>query len=378
MTQTLSNLYLRAALVMLQQDLWYNRPMALAKGKQEQHLMIRIAILSFWHVHAKDYARQAAEHPDTQIVAVWDAQAERGRAAAQAWGGQFEPDLATVLGRNDIDAVVVATATSQHRDVIIAAARAGKHIFAEKVLAPTVRECAEILAAVKDAGVKLTVSLPRLNYGYAQAIQAILAQGQLGDLTLVRARLSHNRAVRTAEHPAGLLPEHFYDPEQSAGGAMIDLGCHPMYLVRLFLGMPESISSRYGYITGRAVEDNAVAVLSYASGALGVVEAGFVNRFSPFTIEVHGTEGSLLYGTPETVIQLRSARVAGADKQWTIGAELPPDRPSAFQLWVTHIQQGTTATETLQMALDLTHLMEASNRSARDGQAVRLESPADA
>ena len=34
--------------------------------------MIRVAMLSFWHVHAKDYARQATEHPDTQIVAVWD------------------------------------------------------------------------------------------------------------------------------------------------------------------------------------------------------------------------------------------------------------------------------------------------------------------
>jgi len=340
--------------------------------------MIRVAMLSFWHVHAKDYARQAAAHPDTQIVAVWDEQPERGQAAAQAWGGEFEADLATLLARDDIDAVVVVTPTNQHRDVIVAAARAGKHIFAEKVLAPTVRECDEILAAVEYAGVKLTVSLPRLYAGYTQAIQAILAQGQLGDLTLVRTRLSHNRAVRTAEHPSGLLPEHFYDLEQSAGGAMIDLGCHPMYLARLFLGMPESISSRYGYVTGRAVEDNAVAVLSYPNGALGVVEAGFVNRFSPFTIEVHGTEGSLLYGTPESVLQLRSARAPGADKQWAITAELPPDRPSAFHQWVAHIQQGTTATENIQMALDLTRLMEASNRSARGGQPVRLDSLAGA
>ena len=102
--------------------------------------MIRLAVLSFWHVHAKDYSKQAAEHPDTEIVAVWDDLPARGRAAAQQWGGQFEASLPTLLARDDIDAVVVVTPTNQHRDVMIAAARAGKHIFTEKVLASTLCE----------------------------------------------------------------------------------------------------------------------------------------------------------------------------------------------------------------------------------------------
>ena len=300
--------------------------------------MIRLAVLSYWHVHANDYSKQAAEHPATEIVAVWDDLPERGRAAAQRWGGQFEPSLPTLLARDDIDAVIVVTPTNQHRDVITAAARAGKHIFTEKVVAPTLHEANQILAAVEQAGVKLTVSLPRLNAGYTQAIQAILAEGQLGELTEVRTRLSHAGALRTAENPQGWLAEHFYNLEQCGGGALIDLGCHPMYLARLFLGLPERVSAHFGYVTRRAVEDNAVAVLSYPNGALGIVEAGFVNRFSPFTIEVHGTEGSLLYGTPESVLQLRSARVAGAETQWHASAELPVELPSAFHQWVDHIQ----------------------------------------
>jgi predicted dehydrogenase len=340
--------------------------------------MIRLAVLSYWHVHAKDYSKQAAEHPDTEIVAVWDDQPERGRAAVQRWGGQFEASLPTLLARDDIDGVIVVTPTNEHRDVMTAAARAGKHIFTEKVLASTVREANEILDAVAQAGVKLTVSLPRLNAGYTQAIQAILAEGQLGQLTEVRTRLSHSGALPTPDSPSGWLPEHFYNLEQCAGGALIDLGCHPMYLARLFLGLPESVSARYGYVTGRAVEDNAVAVLSYPNGALGIVEAGFVNRFSPFTIEVHGTEGSLLYGTPESVLQVRSARVPGAETQWLARADLPAERPSAFHQWVDHIQQGTTATENIQIALDLTRLMEAANLSASGGHPVRLDSLAGA
>ncbi len=335
--------------------------------------MIQVAMLSFWHVHARDYARQATEHPATEIVAVWDEVPERGQAEAQARGVRFYGQLDDLLAQSDIDSVIVDTPTNLHRDVMVAAAQAGKHIFTEKVLAPTLRECNEILAAVERAGVKLVVSLPRLNAGYTLAIQEIIRQGVLGDLTLVRTHLSHNGAISTEQNPGGWLPAHFYNREQCAGGALIDLGCHPMVLARLFLGLPESVSAHYGYLTGHEVEDNAVAILRYPNGALGVVEAGFVNRFSPFTVEVHGTEGSLLYGTPEGKLLVRSSQ-SGAEesKQWTV-KDLPPDCPSAFQQWVTHIQMGTTAAENIQMAVDLTMLMEASNLSAASGQLVRLD-----
>ncbi len=337
--------------------------------------MIRVAMVSFWHVHARDYARQATAHPDTEIVAAWDEVSDRGRVAAEALGVRFYERLEDLLAQPDIDAVIVDTPTNVHRDIIIASVQAGKHIFTEKVLAPTLHECNEILTAVEQAGVKLTVSLPRLNAGYTQAIKQIIDQKQLGELTLVRTRLSHNGAVQTTENPNGWLPEHFFDLEQCAGGALIDLGCHPMYLARLFLGLPESISATYGYVTGREVEDNAVALLHYPEGAIGVVEAGFVNRFSPFTIEVHGTEGSLLYGTPDEKLQIRSALLGkeGSEK-WNIQANLPAGHPSAFEQWVTHIQQGTTASENIQMAIDLTRLMEAANLSAKGFQPVRLDS----
>lgn len=330
--------------------------------------MIRVAMISFWHVHARDYAGEATVHPDTEIVAVWDEQPERGRAEAENLGVRFYTSLDDLLSQPDIDGVIIGTPTNMHYDVMIAATQAGKHIFTEKVLALTLHEGQQIVDAVANAGVKLTVSLPRLNAGYTQAIQDILARGWLGELTLLRTRVSHNGALGQ-----GWLPAHFYNPESCGGGALIDLGCHPMYLARLFLGLPESVSANYGYLTGRAVEDNAVAVLRYPQGALGIVEAGFVNRFSPFTIEVHGTEGSLLYGTPDSTLRMRSA-VPGAagSEQWEV-LPLPQNRPSAFQQWVTHIQKDTTATENIQTALDLTLLMEAANLSAQSNQPVQLD-----
>ena len=61
--------------------------------------MIRVAILSFWHVHAKDYARQADENPSTQVTAVWDADTARGKREAEARGVPFQEDLGALLGR---------------------------------------------------------------------------------------------------------------------------------------------------------------------------------------------------------------------------------------------------------------------------------------
>ena len=326
--------------------------------------MIKVAMLSYWHVHAWDYTKEVQAHPDTEIVAVWDEQPQRGREAAEKLGVPFVEDLDALLADSNIDGVVVDTPTVMHHEVMIKAARAGKHIFTEKVIAPTQREVREILAAIEEAGVKLTVSLPRLNHSYTLAAQQLVKEGLLGDLTLARVRLSHNGAL------AGWLPEHFFSLEDCGGGALIDLGCHPMYLTRLFLGLPESVSAQFGYVSGKEVEDNAVATLKYPNGAVGIVEAGFVNSHSPFVLELHGTEGTILYGTPESKLLLRSTRREG--KEWET-IELPPERISAFQQWVQHVQNGTTADENIQLATDLTSLMEAANLSAAQGRNIRLD-----
>ncbi len=335
---------------------------------------IRLAMLSFWHVHAQGYEQQALANQATQVLAIWDEVPERGRVQANVLQVPFYDNLSDLLQNAAVDGVIVDTPTTMHRDVMVAAAHAGKHIFTEKVLAPTLHESKEIVNAVTTAGVKLMVSLPRLYSSSTLAIQDILARRLLGEVTKVRVSVSHDGALRTPQHPQGWLPPAFFNPQQTAGGAMIDLGAHPMYLTRLFLGQPEHVSATYGYVTGRAVEDNAVVVLHYLQGVVGIVEAGFVNPFSPFMIEAHGTQGSLLYGTPDNTVLIRSA-VAGkpASERWSAWTPMPPDQPTAFQQWIMHIQQGTIANENIQIAVDLSALMEASNQSARNKQAVRLD-----
>ena len=334
--------------------------------------MLRLAILSFWHVHAEDYAREAERHPDTEIVAVWDEVPERGRMEAERRGLYFHERLGELLERPDIDGVVVTTPTVVHGDVIPAAAEAGKHIFTEKVIAPTLRETEEIVAAVRRSGCTLVVSLPRLYAGYARAIKESIDGGGLGDVTYLRVRVSHDGALGTERNPKGWLPSHFFDEKQTAGGVLIDFGCHPLYLVRLFLGMPEEVSASYERVTGREVEDNAVVTMRYSSGSLGVAEAAFVGGFSPFVVEVHGTEGSLLFGAPGGGLRLRDKRTRDNGEGWIVMNDLPPDLPSPFEQWVEHVRNGTTDDENVRIATDLSALVEAANRSAAEGRGVRL------
>lgn len=328
---------------------------------------MRIALLGFWHVHAKDYAAEAQAHPDAELVAAWDEDPVRGAEGAANFGIPFNADLDQLLARNDIDGVIVTTRTSAHPEVMLAAAQAGKHIFTEKVVALAPADARRIVEATERARVTLTVSLPRLTHGYTLAIREILESGRLGVVTQVRVRLAHDGAVGRQ-----WLPARFFDAADAGGGALVDLGCHPLYLTRLFLGgMPDSVAAEYGRVTGRAVDDNAVAVLRHKSGALGIAETSFVNPASPFTIEVHGTAGSLLYGTPRPSLMVRLAS-GRADGEWN-EVPVPHDGPTPFEQWLAHVADGTRATENVDLALDLTTLVDAADRSARTSRAIAIE-----
>ena len=327
--------------------------------------MITVAVVGGWHVHARDYAQRAREHPDTELVAVWDDDPERGRTLAVELGVAYVGDLETLLARDDLDAITVTTATADHHAVLTAAASARKHIFTEKLLAPTVAEASDVIAAADRHDVVLLVSLPRLASGSTAAIADLLNRGELGEVTYTRVRLAHDGGSR------GWLPERFFDPPAAIGGALSDLGAHPVYLVQRFLGStPTSVSATYGYRSGRVLEDNAVVTLGYAGGALGVIEASFVAD-STYVVEVGGTEGVVRF-VEGSGLWLSSAR-----NRPTPVTELPvpPDGDDPFAQWVRHIQDGTRADDNLARAVELTRLVTAANAAAAAGATLAYPSP---
>jgi len=323
---------------------------------------LSVAVLGFWHVHAGDYARSVLAHPDTTLTAVWDPDTERGRAGAEEFGVEFVENLDALLARDDIDAVTVTTATSEHHDVLTRAVAAGKHVFTEKLLAPTVAEAEDILDRAERAGVRVVVSLPRLSDPTTLAVLDILEGGALGTLTYCRIRLAHNGWVRE------WLPERFADRDAAIGGALADLGCHPAYLTQLFLGAePVTVSATYTSVSGREVEDNAVVTLAYPDGGIGVVEASFVTTPGAFTLELRGTEGSILHGFASEQLLVKGPAFGG--DAWR-DVPLPAAAPGPFAQWVDHIRGGTAAVENLRAAVELTRLVVAANEAAAQGVAI--------
>jgi len=329
--------------------------------------MLKIAMLSSWHVHADGYARQFQAHPDVKLTAHWDENPEKGKEFAARYDMEFEPDLGKLLLRDDVDGVCVNAPTSMHREVIVKAAQAGKHVFSEKVLALTAAECADIRKAIEENGVKFCISLPHRTAPRNLFAKKILDEKLLGNVSYMRVRNAHDGASRN------WLPPHFYDPTTCGGGAMIDLGAHPMYLIAWLMGKPAEISSVFTSVTGREVEDNAVSVMKYSDGAIAVSETGFLTGNSPSTLEIHGTDGSLfITGEDIKLISTKSKNETSTFNGWIIPGSLPEALPDPITQFINGILHGDEILFGLDDAGLLTEIMEAAYKSHRSGGIVRV------
>lgn len=348
---------------------------------------MQLALLSFWHVHADDYVCEALEHAGVTLRTAWDADADRGAAKAARYGLAFQPDLDALLADPAVAGVIVTSSTAEHLDLIPRAARAGKHVFTEKVIAPTLADTDAILTAVAEAGVTMKVALNRAVEPATLKAMELIDADELGEICSVHVRLAHDGALATPEHPAGWLPERFYDPAEAGGGATVDLGAHPLYVARLLMGMPARLQAHARHDTGRAVEDGATITLHAADGATGTAEVSIADADRGYAFSVTGSNGSIAYtqggdfllerdGATETVPLATEwprpfARFVESVRHATQPAQPPPgqgEQPAA----PTPTAALVVTTDNLALARDLTALVEASYRSVATGEAVAL------
>lgn len=326
--------------------------------------MVRIAMLSKWHVHAVDYAKQVRQSGNAEITCIWDDDIERGRAWAEELGVDFESDLDTLLARSDVDAVIVCTPTTDHEPVMIAAAQAGKHIFTEKAMATTVKACRVISEAIRDNKVKFCISYPQLTWPLAQYAKQLIEEGVLGRITYMRMRTAHGGSL------LGWLPDYWYDVEKAGGGAMMDLGCHPLYTASYLLGSPRRVASVFNTSCAPApADDNAVSVVEFDHQAIAVLETSFVSPWSAGCFELLGTEGALVSVDGVTKVRSTSFAVDG----WVIPDKLPDGLPMPLQMWLDGIGSGTPIPFDESRGEALTELLENAYRSDREQRIVTID-----
>lgn len=331
--------------------------------------MLGIAMLSFAHVHANGYAQHVVDHPEAEIVAIWEDDEGRGAAATERFGVPYQMDLEEVLSRDDVDAVVVNAFTKQHPWVMKAAAAHGKHIFTEKALAVTTAEADEIVDAVKESGVKFMISLPSRTRPETLFMRKVLDEGWLGDITMMRARVAHNAAL---DHWFKGGSAWFTDADQAGGGALFDLGCHTTDVMRWFMGEPESVVSMIDNYSGVwDIDDNSVIVVKFKSGALGILDTSWVHRAGPNPMEIYGTKG-YVGRDPQGGLLLRSTEIEPEEVPGYIVPvrAMPEPQPMPMDQWISAILHGTEMTITVEDGRNLTQLLEAAYKAAATGEKV--------
>ena len=325
---------------------------------------MKIAMISGWHVHAKGYAREALAIPGVEIKTVWDEDPVRGAKWAEELECDFVADYDAIMADEEIDGIVIDAPTSMHADLMIRAAKAGKHIFTEKVLTLEPEDAEAVRDAVKESGIRFVISFPHRARRDLLFVKKLAEEGTLGTLSYARVHNCHNGSS------GDWLPLFFYDPTQTGGGAMVDLGAHGMYLLPWLLGEPLTVQSTFTEASGRGVEDNAVSVLTFPGGAIGVSETGFIHGNDPMTIELVGTKGTVIVRGKEPV------KLCGecTNGEWE---EIPEDKlpvalPSAMQQFVNAFELDMDTLFDIDDAVALTKVMKAAYKAHESGSVTTI------
>ncbi|MGI6207682.1 MAG: Gfo/Idh/MocA family protein [Anaerolineae bacterium] len=248
------------------------------------------------------HARYITEIEGAELVAVADIKERNAKALSEKFGlKQYYTDYHDLLARPDIDVVNICTPSGTHGEIAIAAARAGKHVIVEKPMDITVEKADAIIRECEQAGVKLQVVMPHRFGKGMRAAKAALASGELGKVILGNAVC---RRYRTQQYytDSSWRGTWAFD----GGGALMNQGIH---IIDSFLHLIGDVDSVYGRMDtlghpGVEVEDTAVAVVKFTSGALGTI-VGTTCAYPDFgdRIEIHAERGSIvLEGLPPRLV----------------------------------------------------------------------------
>jgi predicted dehydrogenase len=318
---------------------------------------------------------------NAELIAVQDAVPGRTAAVAAKYEVEACDHLERLLAAEDVQAVYIASPTQHHAEHVHQAARAGKHVLCEKPLGRTVEECEAMVAVCREAGVKLGVNFMMRFHACHVRLAEMVAAGDLG-------RLVFGRAELTCWYPplAGAFRQA---PALGGGGALADMGNHCIDVLEQLLGKTTHVSAQVGHLVHEyASEDTAVALLTFESGAVGVVDALFnvPDDAARNPLEVYGSRGSVVaFGTigQNSVGELRAVLQTEAKAYDAEQArERTPEtiiRPEPVNIYRAHIEAFSRAVlaDTPppipgEDGLWNHRVLEACYQAARTGQTVAL------
>ncbi len=224
-----------------------------------------------------------------RVHAVYSRREERANEFAEEWNiPHATTDLAEAINHPDTDVVVIGLPNNLHLKAVELAAEAGKAILCTKPLGRTAAEAKVMLDLVENAGV-FGGYLEDLVYPpkTLKALESV-QNGALGKILWVRSRETH----------PGPHSDWFWDLEQAGGGAIVDMGCHCIEIIRNFVGKNnkplEVMCWADTLVHPIDAEDHGIALIRFESGAMGQFEVSWAFRGGmDLRDEVSGSEGTI-------------------------------------------------------------------------------------
>jgi predicted dehydrogenase len=219
----------------------------------------------------------------------------------------YSPRLDDVVGRPDVDAVIVTNETYRHAEVVIAAAKAGKGILCQKPMALTLEDCDRMAQAVEKAGVKFSMAFQMRCDPVNIKIKELLDSGAIGKVAVLRRR--HCIGVLFSENFVKGPTRWHIDPVKNMGMFMDD-AVHATDFLRWVLGDPVSVMAEIDNIhTNVAPDDNGVALYRFKNKEIVTLFNGSTTLAGENTTEIYGDKGVIIqnYGDGPSCTMPRSA-----------------------------------------------------------------------
>ncbi len=333
---------------------------------------LRIGLASFAHVHAAGYAALLRDRPDVELLvadpdaATAPSDEVRGAALADALGVRLAPSYDDLFAA-DLDAVVVCTENSRHRELVERAADAGVHVLCEKPLATTVEDAAAMVSACAEAGVLLMTAYPvRFHPGFGTLRESV-RRGDLGRLLAV---------VGTNNGQAPLDSRRwFVDPKLAGGGSLMDHTVHLADLLDDLLGeAPTSVYAQVNRVVHADevdVETGGLVVLGYAGGLVATIDCSWsapasYPSWGGLTLAVEGERGSVALDAFAEQLQVYDDSVGGL--RWRpVGVDLDALMLDAF---LRGVRTGSPVQPDGGVGLRTLRVVQAAYASAASGRPV--------
>ncbi len=258
---------------------------------------IRVAMIGAGRITDLHYPAYV-NFPDAELVTVCDADETVARRRHQEWGTKrWETDYKAVLADPDIDMVEINTPHHLHHPMVLEACKARKHIQLQKPMAHTIQECNEMVAAAKDAGVRLKVIENFIFYPPYRKAKRLLEEGAIGTLLSMRIRLGC-AGLGGWWVPLTTWLWRLAETETGGGPVVFDDGYHKFSSAIFFGGAVDRV---HAWIDRSLTAIDAPAVISWKhqSGVLGTLDATLQPNLqctsnyysSDERIELTGTKG---------------------------------------------------------------------------------------